>query len=63
MKNIPLLLSGLGMAGMFGIHAAVTFFAAIFSFIFLPETKDKSLSELCQIYAKKEAPEDVKLIN
>ena len=56
-KNVPLLLSVMGVAGLFGVHAAITFFAAIFSLIFLPETKDKSLSELCQIYAKqKEGP-------
>ena len=40
----------LGLAALFLGHSVVCLIMAIFTRIFVPETRDKTLSELCSVY-------------
>ena len=47
------MIPALGISGVFVFHTVVIFLAVVFSCFFMPETRNKSLSELCQMYARR----------
>ena len=51
-QSFPLVSENLGMGPVFFIIAAIDILGAIFSKIFLPETRNKTVSELEKIFAK-----------
>jgi len=58
LKAFPYLSSLLGMGGLFLCHAGALVLGAIFTFVFVPETRNKSLTELEQIFKKSGKSED-----
>jgi len=58
LKIFPLLREGLGLEGVFWMNAATSLAACIFVYIFLPETRNKTYTELSNIF-KKRRKEDV----
>jgi facilitated trehalose transporter len=53
-KTYPALQSLLGLQGVFWLYSGFCFFSCIFVFIFLPETKGKSLEEIEHYFQEKE---------
>jgi len=53
LKFFPNLHMAIGFHGLFWIYAAVSLFGGIFSFIFIPETKGKTLNEIESFFSKK----------
>jgi len=51
-KTLPFLTANIGLHGIFFVHGCILLFGLAFSWIFLPETKGKSLTELCSLYEK-----------
>ena len=49
-KLFPNLVDLIGLYGVFIFHGAVLAGAVVFAWIFMPETKGKTLTELCRIY-------------
>ena len=47
-----------GMGGLFLCHAGALVLGAIFTFVFVPETRNKSLTQLEQIFKKSGKWED-----
>ena len=47
-----------GMGGLFLCHAGALVLGAIFTFVFVPETRNKSLTQLEQIFKKSGKSED-----
>ena len=43
-----------GFHGLFWIYATVSLFGGIFSFLFIPETKGKSLNEIESFFVRKQ---------
>ena len=59
-KVIPYLLSAFGPYSLFLFHGAVCALAAIFVKMFVPETRGKTLTQLCAMYTR--APENVVVV-
>lgn len=57
LKVFPAMVDALGLAAVFWIHSLVCLAATVFAFVFMPETKGKTLSELSNLYDKKQAIE------
>ena len=51
-KAIPSMITFIGIHGIFFVHGCVLIFAVFFAWIFVPETKGKTLTELCALYEK-----------
>jgi len=51
-KAVPTLVQYIGIHGIFIVHGCVLVFSVVFAWIFLPETKGKTLTELCTIFNK-----------
>ena len=51
------MIASFGLFSLFLLHGTVCAVAAIFVFVFVPETKDKTLTELCGIYKDKSGKE------
>ena len=49
-KIVPYIISELGLHALFLFHGAVCALAVLFVWCLVPETKGKTLSELCSIY-------------
>ncbi len=45
-----------GLASVYWMHALVALVASVVAFFMLPETKNKTYTELSNIYSKKEKP-------
>ena len=55
-KAIPHVILHLGLPSIFFFHGGVCALAAIFAWKFVPETRGKTLSQLCSIYEAKKTP-------
>ena len=55
-KAIPHVILHLGLPSIFFFHGGVCALAAIFASRFVPETRGKTLSQLCSIYEAKKTP-------
>ena len=51
-KVIPYVISEFGLYSLFLFHGAVCALAAIFVKMFVPETRGKTLTQLCAMYGK-----------
>lgn len=49
--SLPLMLSSIGLAGVFGIYAVVCVFAFVFVFLKVPETKGMPLEVITEFFA------------
>ena len=49
-KTTPFILTSLGLHFLFLFHGVVCALAAVFACTFLPETRGKTLTELCSLY-------------
>ena len=54
LKAFPYLTQLVGMEGIFLLHCTALLLGAVFALIALPETRNKSISELEAIFVKKE---------
>ena len=54
LKAFPYLTQLVGMEGIFLLHCTALLIGAVFALIALPETRNKSISELEAIFVKKE---------
>ena len=52
-QAFPIVVSSLGLSGLFFICAGSSILGALFTFIFIPTTKDKSMFELEMLFAHK----------
>ena len=52
-QAFPYLTSLIGMEGIFFLHSSTLMIGAAFAFAALPETRNKSLTQLEQIFVKK----------
>ena len=50
-QAFPIVVSSLGLSGLFFICAGSSILGALFTFIFIPTTKDKSMFELEMLFA------------
>ena len=55
MQTFPVLVPILGMKGLFFMSAAASVAGAVFSFLWIPVTKDKSMLELEMLFAPKQS--------
>ena len=55
LKNFPLLVSAYGIQSAFAFYASVLTANCIVAYFIVPETRGKSLTELSQIFEKKES--------
>ena len=55
MKVIPYVISEFGLYTLFLFHGAVCALAAVFVKIFVPETRGKTLTQLCAMYGKNDS--------
>lgn len=51
-KMTPTVISSLGLHTLFFFHGGVDALAAVFAWWAVPETKGKTLTELCSIYSQ-----------
>ena len=54
MKLLPHVISNFGVPVVFLFHGAICGLAAIFVKVFVPETRGRTLTQLCAIYEQKE---------
>ena len=57
-KAIPHVILHLGLPSIFFFHGGVCALAALFAWRFVPETRGKTLSQLCSIYEAKKTKEE-----
>ena len=55
-KAVPSIISWIEVEGLFYLHSCVLVLAVIYVWVFFPETKGKTLTELSSIYEKKPMP-------
>ena len=55
-KTLPSFIFYIGLHGVFFLHGGVLMFVVVFAAILVPETKGKSLTELCSLFKKDEPP-------
>ena len=52
LKLLPQMSPLLGLSGLFVFHSVITLLSVIFAYRFMTETRNKTLSQLCQIYTE-----------
>ena len=58
-KVFPNMLATFGLGGVFFNASLMSVFGVVFSYFFIPETKDKSIYELETMFMKKESNQDM----